>query len=134
MHKVKVKTHHALSQLLQTTVSILHMIRYSSQAFTFHLIPSPRPPRLPPSPTLGSTHFLWDGFGSMVLANKNDETDRSMLIEVRPPRVLDSNTIKEFAKSRGREGWWPYDKGMWIGDIGQANLLQAQVSREFLSQ
>lgn len=70
----------------------------------------------------------------MVLANKNDETDRSMLIEVRPPRVLDSNTIKEFAKSRGREGWCPYDKGMWIGDIGQANLLQAQVSREFLSQ
>lgn len=70
----------------------------------------------------------------MVLVNKNDETDRSMLIEVRPPRVLDSNTIKEFAKSRGREGWWPYDKGMWIGDIGQANLLQAQVSREFLSQ
>lgn len=57
-----------------------------------------------------------------------------MLIEVRPPSVLDSNTIKEFAKSRGREGWWPYDKGMWIGDIGQANLLQVQVSREFLSQ
>ncbi|KIR81293.1 hypothetical protein I306_01526 [Cryptococcus gattii EJB2] len=46
---------------------------------------------------------------------------------VRPPSVLDSNTINEFAKSRGREGWWPYDKGMWIGDIGQANLLQAQV-------
>nr|KIR47393.1 hypothetical protein I312_03154 [Cryptococcus bacillisporus CA1280] len=46
---------------------------------------------------------------------------------VRSPSVLDSNTIDEFAKSRGREGWWPYDKGMWIGDIGQANLLQAQV-------
>lgn len=67
----------------------------------------------------------------MVLVNKNDETDRSMLIEVRPPSVLDSNTINEFAKSREREGWWPYDKGMWIGDIGQANLLQAQVSRDF---
>lgn len=57
-----------------------------------------------------------------------------MLIEIRPPSVLDLNTIKEFAKSRGREGWWPYDKGMWIGAIGQANLLQVQVSREFLSQ
>ncbi|OXG15964.1 hypothetical protein C361_05410 [Cryptococcus neoformans Tu259-1] len=118
---------YALSQLLKTAVSTLHMLRYSSQTFTFHLIPSPRPPPLPPIPTSRSKHFLWDGFGSMVLVNKNEGTDRSMLIEIRPPSVLDSSTIKEFAKTRGGEGWWPYDKETWIGDVGQANILQAQV-------
>lgn len=122
---------YALSQLLKTAVSTLHMLRYSSQTFTFHLIPSPRPPPLPPIPTSRSKHFLWDGFGSMVLVNKNEDTDRSMLIEIRPPSVLDSSTIKEFAKTRGGEGWWPYDKETWIGDVGQANILQAQVSRAF---
>ncbi|ODN94770.1 hypothetical protein L198_04914 [Cryptococcus wingfieldii CBS 7118] len=111
--------------ILQTAVSTLHMLRYSSQNFTFHLIPSiPPPSHHPPH---NGKHFLWDGFGSMVLVNKADDTDRSMVIEIRPPSVVDAGVIKEFAKGRGGGEWWAMDREGVLGEVGQANLLQAQV-------
>jgi hypothetical protein len=45
---------------------------------------------------------------------------------VRPPDVVDGGVLREFAKSR-RE-WWALPSEMSVGDVGQANLLQAQVS------
>ncbi|WWC91712.1 uncharacterized protein L201_006658 [Kwoniella dendrophila CBS 6074] len=123
--------------LLQTAVSALHMLRYTSSTFTFHLIPSPRPPHLqqpqPPHlmsepPSSGSkSHFLWEGFGTMVLVNKVNDTDRAMILEVRPPSVVDSSVMKEFAKGKNGEGWWGSYSDTCIGEVGQANLLQAQV-------
>ncbi|WVQ84617.1 hypothetical protein IAT38_006772 [Cryptococcus sp. DSM 104549] len=126
--------------ILQTAVSALHMLRGSSSSFTFHITPPPRPPHLPPptSPsrnqhTTGGSgpQYLWEGIGTMVLVNKNFSADRSMIIEIRPPSVLDSGVIKEFARSRARstggEGWWAFHKDACVGDVGQANLLQAQV-------
>nr|XP_031861741.1 uncharacterized protein CI109_002974 [Kwoniella shandongensis]KAA5528813.1 hypothetical protein CI109_002974 [Kwoniella shandongensis] len=112
--------------LLQTAVSTLHMLRYSSQPFTFHLIPSPRPPSLPPSSH--KAHYLWEGFGTMVLVNKNKDVDRSMVIEIRPPSVVDSNVMKEFARGKGDGDWWGFYGDTCIGDVGQANLLQQQNS------
>ncbi|WVQ74284.1 hypothetical protein IAR50_003881 [Cryptococcus sp. DSM 104548] len=111
--------------ILQTAVSTLHMLRYSSQVFTFHLIPSVPPPtnHMPHS----GKHFLWDGFGTMVLVNKADDTDRSMVIEIRPPSVVDAGVIKEFAKGRGGGEWWAMIREEVLSEVGQANLLQAQV-------
>ncbi|OCF38116.1 hypothetical protein I316_00340 [Kwoniella heveanensis BCC8398] len=124
--------------LLQTAVSTLHMLRYSSQTFTFHLIPSPRPPHLPHSSSSLSydspdgshgprPHYLWEGFGTMVLVNKNNDVDRAMVLEIRPPSVVDSSVVKEFARGKGGEGWWAFYGETCVGDVGQANLLQAQV-------
>ncbi|WVR00179.1 hypothetical protein IAU59_007321 [Kwoniella sp. CBS 9459] len=124
--------------LLQTAVSTLHMLRYSSQTFSFHLIPSPRPPHLQQSSSsllydspnvhqTGRPHYLWDGFGTMVLVNKNNDVDRAMVLEIRPPSVVDSSVMKEFAKGKGGEGRWAFYGETCVGDVGQANLLQAQV-------
>ncbi|WVF72990.1 hypothetical protein IAT40_007808 [Kwoniella sp. CBS 6097] len=124
--------------LLQTAVSTLHMLRYSSQTFTFHLIPAPRPPHLhhsssslsydSPNHSHGSRpHYLWEGFGTMVLVNKSNDVDRAMVLEIRPPSVVDSSAMKEFARGKGGEGWWAFYGETCVGDVGQANLLQAQV-------
>ncbi|WRT70220.1 uncharacterized protein IL334_007215 [Kwoniella shivajii] len=123
--------------LLQTAVSTSHMLRYSSHSFTFHLIPSPRPPHLQNSASFplhdssstlrAKPHFLWEGFGTMVLVNKSNDIDRTMVLEIRPPSVLDSGVIKEFARGKNGESWWGFYGDTCIGDIGQANLLQAQV-------
>ncbi|OCF77290.1 hypothetical protein I204_01277 [Kwoniella mangroviensis CBS 8886] len=117
--------------LLQTAVSTLHMLRYSSSTFTFHLIPSPRPPHLPhsssPPMTRGKNHFLWEGFGTMVLVNKNNDIDRAMILEIRPPSVVNSSVMKEFARGKNGEGWWGFHKDTCVGEVGQANVLQAQV-------
>lgn len=109
-------------QVLQTAVSALHMLRYSSQSFTYHLIPSSSHA---PYPT--SNHALWDGFGTLALVNKSNELDRAMIIEVRPPSVCDGATLREFAKSGRPEGWWHLPVQYSVGEAGQANLLQAQV-------
>ncbi|WVN90851.1 uncharacterized protein L203_106094 [Cryptococcus depauperatus CBS 7841] len=114
--------------IFPTVMSALHMVRYSSQNYAFKLITSPRPPHLPPAPAgRRSRHFFWDGFGTLVSVNTQTDTDRSMVVEVRPPSVLDSSVIKEFARSQGSDGWWAFDREVWVGDVGQANLLQAQV-------
>ncbi|WVW86162.1 hypothetical protein I302_108203 [Kwoniella bestiolae CBS 10118] len=123
--------------LLQTAVSTLHMLRYSSSTFTFHLIPSPRPPHLQHSSSSlhvhdspssrGKFHFLWEGFGTMVLVNKNNDIDRAMILEIRPPSVVDSSVMKEFARGMSGEGWWGFYGDTCVGEVGQANLLQAQV-------
>lgn len=114
--------------------STLHMLRYSSSNFHFHIIPSPRPPL--PTPLLDDEKpnepyagplCLWEGFGTMVLVNKDDETDRAMIIEIRPPDVVDDRVLKEFARRSRHEGWWHLPGETCIGEAGQANLLQAQV-------
>ena len=111
------------------------MLRYSSQAFTFHLLPGAKPPGTSAAsfnhhketPT-DQTHALWEGFGTLALVNKGQGTDRAMILEVRPPEVVDGNVLREFAK--GRREWWHLPGELCVGDAGQANLLQAQVSPE----
>ena len=111
------------------------MLRYSSSSFTFHLIPGPRPP-LPnpllddekPNETYSGPHALWEGFGTMVLVNKEESTDRATIIEIRPPDVVDERVLKEFARRGTGEGWWHLPGETCVGEAGQANLLQAQVS------
>lgn len=106
------------------------MLRYSSSPFTFHLIPSSPPPHhnLDPNDPK-SNHVLWDGFGSLALVNKANDVDRALVIEVRPPSIVDSHVMREFAKDGRREGWWHLPGQYSVGEIGQANLLQAQVGR-----
>lgn len=132
------------------------MLRYSSQPFTFHVLPAPQPPHsvfspFPREPYGGGAHngspsildngpaagssgggngggsgpYLWEGFGTLVLVSKTDVTDRAMVIEVRPPDVLDAGVMRELAK--GRREWWHLPTELCAGDVGQANLLQAQV-------
>jgi hypothetical protein len=42
--------------------------------------------------------------------------------------VVDDRVMKEFGKRSRDEGWWAVPGEMSVGDAGQANLLQAQVS------
>ena len=63
----------------------------------------------------------------MVLVNKDDPTDRTMIIEVRPPDVVDERVLREFTKRSRGEGLWALPAETCVGDVGQANLLQAQV-------
>lgn len=115
--------------MFQTAVSALHMLRYSSKPFTFHLIPSSSPSSQS-STTQGSPqipHALWDAFGTLALVNKTAPTDRAMIVEIRPPSICDGNVLREFAKSGRTEGWWHLPGHLCVGETGQANLLQAQV-------
>lgn len=116
------------------------MLRFSSQPFTFHVLPSPRPPHtafspflrdpVGPSASASTGPCLWEGFGTLALVSKADETDRAMILQVRRPDVLDSAVIREFAK--GRREWWHLHGELCLGDVGQANLLQAQVSSQYV--
>ena len=103
------------------------MLRYSSQRFAFHLIPTPRPSHVSSS----APHSLWDGFGTLALVNKSNDIDRALIVEVRPPGIVDYGVMKEFARDCrvGPEGWYHVDGSFCVGEIGQANLLQAQVRR-----
>ena len=107
------------------------MLRFSSTAFSFHLLPGPRPPEFattsPFSSDVSDTHALWEGFGTLALLHNERVTDRGMILEVRPPEIITLNVLKEFTKTRGE--WWHLPGELCTGDIGQANLLQAQVSR-----
>jgi hypothetical protein len=115
------------------------MIRHCAQSFTFHLIPSPgfSSHGTEVYNTLGQhqtsqsgrepSQALHEGFGTLVLTNKNDTLDRAMLVEVRPPGVFGSGVFKKFAKEGRGAGWWHVPAECCVGDAGQANLLQAQV-------
>ena len=92
------------------------MLRHSAQTFTFHVIPGPAGP-----------HALSEGFGTMALVNRTNDVDRAMLIEIRPPNVVGTAVMREFARDR-RDAWWHVPAECCVGDMGQANLLQAQVS------
>ncbi|KAK4684477.1 hypothetical protein P7C73_g5699, partial [Tremellales sp. Uapishka_1] len=107
--------------VLQTAVSTLHMLRYSSSSFTFHLIPTPSP-----SPSPAEANCLYEGFGTLVLVDRQNNLERSMVIEVRPPSLVDTATLREFGKTSRNDGWWHLPGEMCVGDVGQANLLQAQ--------
>ncbi|WVR07660.1 hypothetical protein IAU60_004702 [Kwoniella sp. DSM 27419] len=125
--------------LLQTVMSTLNMLRYTSRSFSFHLIPSPRPPGSHLTSTSqvqttnglhprGSTeNYLWEGMGTMVLVNKANHADRTMILEIRPPSIVNSGVIKAFARGSSVREWWPIHGDSCLGDVGQANLLQAQV-------
>lgn len=114
------------------------MLRHSASSFSFHLIPSPAPPYLPPRPHVGSTnsrgrsrtpkdlHALYEGCGTLVSVHKESPGDRTLIIEVRPPSAVTGAVMREFAKPR-RE-WWMLPSEVYTGDAGQANLLQSQVS------
>ena len=65
--------------------------------------------------------------GSLALVNKNNEMDRAMIVEVRPPHIVDGAVMREFAREGRREGWWHLPGTYCVGEQGQANLLQAQV-------
>ena len=81
-----------------------------------------------PNEPYNGKNWLWEGFGTMVLVNKDDATDRTMIIEVRPPDVVDERVLREFSKRSREGGWWALPAETCIGEVGQANLLQAQVS------
>lgn len=110
------------------------MLRHSYTPFSFHLIPSSPPPHLQPRthiPSAGGrrskskdSHALWEGFGTLVSVHKEDPSDRSLIIEIRPPSVVTGGVMREFARSR-RE-WWMLPSEVYTGDVGQANLLQSQ--------
>ncbi|ORY33438.1 hypothetical protein BCR39DRAFT_503942 [Naematelia encephala] len=105
-----------LAQILQTAISTLHTLRYSSQTLSFHLVPSDH----------RHAHALVDGFGTLVLVNKTNDTDRAMILEVRPPGIMSNDVVRAFARGRNAE-WWSHLPGeMSLSDVGQANLLQAQ--------
>lgn len=70
---------------------------------------------------------LWEGFGTMVLVNTHNEADRSMIIEVRPPDVVDDRVMREFSKGSKNGRWWFPPGYTFAGEMGRANLLQAQV-------
>jgi len=70
---------------------------------------------------------LADGFGTLVLTNKDDSSDRAMIVEVRPIGVVHGSVLREFAREGRGEGWWHVPAECCVGDVGQANLLQAQV-------
>jgi hypothetical protein len=63
----------------------------------------------------------------MVLVNKDDPSDRAMIIEIRPPDVVDERVLREFSRRGRGDGWWHLPSETCIGEAGQANLLQAQV-------
>lgn len=135
-------------QLLQTATSILHMLRHAAAPLDFRLIPSPPPPYLQsPLPVPGNKsrgassrsrtadtdknnskaqYALWEGFGTLVCVHKNDSSDRIMVIEIRPPSVLTTAVLRELVRTR--RDWRSLSE--YQGDIGQANLLQSQVSPE----
>ena len=100
------------------------MLRYSSQSFTFHLIPSSTS-----APYTSQGHALYDGIGTLALVNKLNEHERAMIIEVRPPSVVDGAAMREFAKNGRADGWWHLPAQYCVGEAGQANILQAQVSQ-----
>ena len=120
-------------QILQTAISALHMLRYSSTTFSFHVIPSPRPAatHAPQNRINDSPTCLWDGFGTTVLVNRSNEMDRAMILSIRPPSIVTGNVLREFSRdgrAAGRDGWRHLAREFAEGDIGHANLLQAQVS------
>ncbi|EIW72088.1 hypothetical protein TREMEDRAFT_26434 [Tremella mesenterica DSM 1558] len=123
------------NSLLATATSALHMTRFSSQSFSFHLIPAP----YPPTPTSyvnergTPKHCLWEGFGTLALVNRSQDSDRAMIIEIRPPSVVDSGVLNHFARQSRSEGWWHLPAELCVGDMGQANLLQAQVYDDCVS-
>ena len=117
-----------LAQILHTILSVLNMLRHSSQSFRFRVLPSPHLSQNSHNVNRHGTPAFHDGIGTLVLMNKADELDRTMILEVRPPSILDSAVMKEFARHGRSEPWYQMEGRYCIGDKGQANLLQAQVS------
>jgi hypothetical protein len=97
-------------QVLKTAVSALHMLRYNAQDFGFHVLPASLAPRVTTG-AQGHHHFerggrsadapaeLPDGCGTLVLVNKRVAKDRAMVVIVRPPWLIGSAELKDFAKS-----------------------------------
>ena len=72
-----------------------------------------------------------DGFGTMALVDKDRPWDRAMILELRPADVVDAAVMREFARDGRKQDWWHVPRECCVGAAGQANLLQAQVSRGF---
>lgn len=101
-----------LIQILETTITVLHLLRPSSTMFQFHLVVDPNQPG-----KLDSA--LVEGYGSLVLVNELAQDDRAMLLTVRPPAY--NQVLREFARGCG---------GQWTECEGTATTLQAQVYDE----
>ena len=111
--------------LLATVVTILHMLRHSSQAFTHLFIPYHA------FDEASRTLALSDGFGTMALVDRDRQLNPAMILELRPADVVDVAVMREFARDGRKQGWWHVPGKCCVGPAGQANLLQAQVSRGF---
>lgn len=98
------------------------MLQHASLDYSFHLIPSS-------SATGGGRGkaCLFDGIGTMALVHKEEPTNRTLVLEVRPQSIVSDGSMREFASHGRREGWWHLPAEACVGEIGQANLLQAQV-------
>lgn len=59
------------------------------------------------------------------MLNDQSATDRSLVLNVRPPSIVSGKILREF--SRTRREWWSLPGELCLGSTGQANLLQQQV-------
>lgn len=96
--------------MLKTAVSALHLLRYNARDFGFHVLPASLAPRVTTGEQ-GHHHFerggrsidapaeLPDGCGTLVLVNKQVVKDRAMVVLVRPPWLIGSAELKDFAKA-----------------------------------
>ncbi|KAJ9104478.1 hypothetical protein QFC21_001974 [Naganishia friedmannii] len=131
--------------VLKTAVSALHMLRYNAQDFGFHVLPASLAARVTTGEQ-GHHHFerggrsvdvpaeLPDGCGTLVLVNKRVAKDRAMVVIVRPPWLIGSAELKDFARAASNIFWelcqldWRQGSPTYLEtQEGQANLLQAQV-------
>lgn len=65
------------------------------------------------------TLAMLEGYGSVVLVNGHTQSDRAMLLSVRPPSY-GSSVFRDFASGTAKGDRWTEREGT-------ANLLQAQV-------
>ena len=105
--------HRRPSQILQTAVSALHMLRYNAQDFSFHVIPTSIAQRRTTGEQ-GHHHFerggrsvrvpteLPDGCGSLVFVNNRTPSDRSLVFLIRPPWLIGTDELKDFVKAAVR--------------------------------
>ncbi|KAJ9111380.1 hypothetical protein QFC19_001148 [Naganishia cerealis] len=109
---------------------------FTGADFGFHVIPSSLAPRVTTGEQ-GHHHFerggrsvdapteMPDGCGTLVLVNKRVSNDRALVVIVRPPWLIGTAELKEFAK--GALDWRQGSPAYLETRDGQPNLLQAQV-------
>lgn len=83
------------------------MLRYNAQSFAFFVVPESIAASA--TPNVGIRDFvrggaarpvsneLPDGCGTLVLVNKDDQTDRPLVVLIRPPWLADGDVLREFA-------------------------------------
>lgn len=109
------------------------MLRYNAQSFAFFIVPESI--ARSNAPNVGIRDFtrggearqvsneLPDGCGTLVLVNKDDQTDRPLVLLTRPPWIADGDVLREFASEKPQ---WHTSSTSRLGD-NPALLLQTEV-------